>query len=399
MSQAFLKVKKGLSFPPQTSYPADPQESDIIYRGDLGQTQIYTAGQWTNLVASGAGGVIQITLVESTLTTLPTGANVNIDNIAVANNNLVLFTNLSSGGNEVYKVSGVGTALVWTAQSLFNASVTPTSGAFLYVQTGDAYGLTMLAFNGTVWGPFLPSESFYTLGENVTANDLVYISVGNAAGDTGRNAGMIYRILPTNRWRCSPIGFVKKAQNSGNLAKVFNAGVMTVSAAAAGAVGLDAYATSYNTFTQYPIVESSTWISFNVPVGKFISTTKIQYNLLPALRVERVNYVITPSNTAISIGDLGTLLAISDSLNGIVIDYTLKVTNGSAVKLKQHGRFEAFYNVDTTTWFWSQTFIGDNCLVTLTVDPATNSLFATAPTASVASGTIVLSLPKPTQIV
>lgn len=103
--------------------------------------------------ASGSGSLTQVTFVDPTSTTLPAGASLTVDGVAAANGDTVLFTNLGSGNNEIYKIAGVGTSITWTAQNSFNGSVTPSSGATVIATKGTSFAAQIGRYNGntTAW--------------------------------------------------------------------------------------------------------------------------------------------------------------------------------------------------------------------------------------------------------
>lgn len=103
-------------------------------------------------VGSGSGGgagTIKAKYLDPVSTILPTGVAVTIDGQSGVNGDLVLFTNLSSGNNQVYKLGGVGVSLTWTAQRVFNSQLTPTDGDSVRIQSGDAFHDQLAVFNGT----------------------------------------------------------------------------------------------------------------------------------------------------------------------------------------------------------------------------------------------------------
>lgn len=139
--------------------------------------------QW--IPVSGSGGSVKATFLDPISTTLPTGSSVTIDGVAGANDDLVLFTNLSSGNNIVYKLSGVGTSISWSPELLFNGSSSPSSGDSVRVIKGNAFAQQLAVFNGTnfkvndvvryfdgVSGNFWEQSSIKTstLADNTTGN-------------------------------------------------------------------------------------------------------------------------------------------------------------------------------------------------------------------------------------
>lgn len=109
-------------------------------------------GQSVRLGQSGSGsGIQKVNYHDPISTTLPTGASVTIDGTSGVNGDLVLYSNLSSGNNEIYQLGGVGTSITWTAQSAFAGSVTPTASDMVVVSAGTGFAQTVGIFNGTNW--------------------------------------------------------------------------------------------------------------------------------------------------------------------------------------------------------------------------------------------------------
>jgi len=63
-----------------------------------------------------------------------------------------LFTNLSSGNNEIYLANGVGTNITsWTAQYSFHGSQSPSNGDMVYVLKGNSFENQLGKFDSTFW--------------------------------------------------------------------------------------------------------------------------------------------------------------------------------------------------------------------------------------------------------
>lgn len=106
----------------------------------------------SDMAGSGSGsGSIHVTLYDLVNTTLPSGTGATIDGVAVSNNDSVLFTNLSSGNNRVYKVTGVGVSLVWTVQAVFSGGVDPSIAESVVVEKGTSFALQAGIFDGTTF--------------------------------------------------------------------------------------------------------------------------------------------------------------------------------------------------------------------------------------------------------
>lgn len=115
--------------------------------------QVLSEGYVGKLGASGSGSnAVLADLYDPLSTTLPTGVSAIVDGISVVDGDEVLFSNLSSNNNRIYKVSGVGISLVWTAQRPFrNNSFTPTDGEIVRIQRGDFFADQGALFDGTTF--------------------------------------------------------------------------------------------------------------------------------------------------------------------------------------------------------------------------------------------------------
>lgn len=114
--------------------------------------QFVTEGQVFRIGASGAGGSggFKVTAYDPVNTTLPTGSSVIVDGVTLVNGDMVLYTNLLSGNNQVYKVSGVGTSIAWTAVRAFeNGAYTPADGDRVIVKTGTIFGDQTAIWDGS----------------------------------------------------------------------------------------------------------------------------------------------------------------------------------------------------------------------------------------------------------
>ena len=114
--------------------------------------QLIAEGQSVRLGQSGSGsGAIKVSSFDPISATLPSGTSVTTDGVANVNGDTVLFTNLSSGNNEVYTLSGVGTSLVWTPFRAFNGQLAPTTGDQVVITKGIGFANTVGEFNGTTF--------------------------------------------------------------------------------------------------------------------------------------------------------------------------------------------------------------------------------------------------------
>lgn len=98
---------------------------------------------------SGSGKTIKVAYLDPISTVLPSGTSVTVDGQSGVDDDLVLFTNLLTGNNRIYKLSGVGSSIVWTPQRSFSSQFDPADGDSVRVQAGDAFKDQLAVFNGT----------------------------------------------------------------------------------------------------------------------------------------------------------------------------------------------------------------------------------------------------------
>jgi len=90
----------------------------------------------------GSGGLISVRAADFTTTALPIGAALTVDGVIIANEDMILYGNAAL--NRIYKVTGIGTSLVFEEVGIFsNGNVIPQDGN----QVGVADGLV----NDVVW--------------------------------------------------------------------------------------------------------------------------------------------------------------------------------------------------------------------------------------------------------
>ena len=148
--------------------------------------QVLETGQSVRLGASGGGGtgLTKVDFLDPISTVLPTGTSVVIDGVTGLDGDLVLYTNLSSGNNRVYELSGVGASLVWTAVRAFDNQFDPTDGDVVIVRQGDAFKEQISIFDGINW----KVNDVVRLFDGVSANFWEFSSIKSATlnnNDTG----------------------------------------------------------------------------------------------------------------------------------------------------------------------------------------------------------------------
>lgn len=108
-------------------------------------------GRSVRIGEGGSGGTTRVDLYDPVTTTLPSGASFTIDGVNLTNGKTVLFSNLSSGNNRVYKAAGVGSGITWTQQSVFSTGAVPIVGDDVIVNLGTGFGLARGIFDGTTF--------------------------------------------------------------------------------------------------------------------------------------------------------------------------------------------------------------------------------------------------------
>jgi len=99
----------------------------------------YVGSKGSAILASPGIPIVQS--IDSTVTALPTGTSFSTDDgYTVVDGSWVVFTNLLSGSNKIYQVSGVGSSLQWIEVFAFQGSTNPKSGNFLTITQGTSAG-------------------------------------------------------------------------------------------------------------------------------------------------------------------------------------------------------------------------------------------------------------------
>lgn len=120
-------------------------------------------------------GQIKATFYDPVSTVLPSGFTAIIDGVSIANGDTVLFSNLTSGNNQIYIVSGVGTGIVFTATNPYSGSATPTDGDSVRILKGNGFADQLAVFNGTTFKVndvvrFFNGTDYWELNSQQTAN-------------------------------------------------------------------------------------------------------------------------------------------------------------------------------------------------------------------------------------
>jgi hypothetical protein len=112
--------------------------------------QVMSPSQTVRLGAMGSfDSNVKSKYLDPISTTLPTGTSYTADGVATVNGDHILFTNLSSGNNSIYEISGVGTAIAFTQLRAFKSGFTPADGDTVRITAGDAFQEQLAIFDGT----------------------------------------------------------------------------------------------------------------------------------------------------------------------------------------------------------------------------------------------------------
>lgn len=134
---------------PKPNISGDTPLGAIQVRNNAGNIEVVSIRRLGIGSGSGSGKSIKVDYMDPISTVLPSGPTVTIDGQAGVDDDLVLFTNLLTGNNRIYKLSGVGSSIVWTPQRSFSSQFDPTDGDSVRIQTGDAFQDQLAVFNGT----------------------------------------------------------------------------------------------------------------------------------------------------------------------------------------------------------------------------------------------------------
>jgi hypothetical protein len=130
--------------------PTNADQGDIYYNTTELRFKYYDGTQWRAI--GGGGGLIRVRLYDPVSTVLPTGNPVTLDGVNVQAGNLVLFSNLTSNNNRIYKANGTGQNITsWTAQPIFANGLNCVDGEAVIVTEGNSFADQIGKFDGTDW--------------------------------------------------------------------------------------------------------------------------------------------------------------------------------------------------------------------------------------------------------
>ena len=206
-----------------------------------------------------------------------------------------------------------------------------------------------------------------TAGENISANDQVYISTGTG-NDSARTAGRIYKADALNDDRADVLGFAPKAITSGAIGEVQTSGnLVGFSGLTAGKV----YYTSASTpglITATPPSANGQWI---IPSALAVSASEIVINPVASassIYITDTETIFTIANNQSSASDITGLLIDPISTRSFIIDYIIyRQTDTGSSAVAQAGQLRGVYNTQSSTWFMSDDYSGQNSGVVFSI--------------------------------
>jgi hypothetical protein len=269
-----------------------------------------------------------------------------------------VLTVVNATGNDVDILNNVGVAseriLTGTDDDI---TLAPDAALLLkYDVTSDKYRV----IGGTGSGSVVIKA---IAGENLSAREAVYLSVGAA---DSRNAGEAYKLDSSNDNRIEYVGLVKSTVTAGQTAKIITGGVVK------GFVGLSVGVPVYldtltpGAFTQTEPTTSQRWI---IRLGIAISSTQVmilQDQGMTAFFNEEVQANVSIANNQVSLDNVSNLVFDGAVAKKFIVDYGL-YRSTDTTSLAQAGRLRGVYNEDAAEWYLSDDYSGQNAGVTFSI--------------------------------
>ncbi len=117
------------------SAPASGRDK-LYFKSD---DKLYRMDASGNELAVDTVGSVKADLYDPLSTTLPTTAPLTLDGVVVVSGHFVLFSNLSSGNNRVYKATVTGFVVSWQAQSVYTNGANPSQGEEIRIRYGTGF--------------------------------------------------------------------------------------------------------------------------------------------------------------------------------------------------------------------------------------------------------------------
>lgn len=209
-----------------------------------------------------------------------------------------------------------------------------------------------------------------TAGENISINDLVYISTGTG-NDSARTAGRIYKVDASNDDRVEVLGFAPKAITSGNIGEVQTSGNLKGFSGLTPGKVYYASASTPGAITLTPPSTNGQWV-----VAVCLASTATEVVINPVSSASAI-YVVdgdtsfTIANNQSSAADVTSLLFDGVATRSFILDYSIyRQTDTASSALAQVGQLRGVYNTQSSTWLMSDDFSGQNSGVTFSIQPS-----------------------------
>lgn len=204
-------------------------------------------------------------------------------------------------------------------------------------------------------------------GENLSARDAVYLSVG--AADGGRIAGRAYKLQANDDNRIEYVGLVADTVLAGAAVEITTAGV--VESFTGLSVGEPVYLApdTAGAFTQIDPDDPTFFNRWVIRLGTAVSDTLVLVNpdqASSAFFQSAVQADILIANNQVAPANLTNLVFDGETTNNFRVGYTL-TRSSSLESYAQTGELRGVYNTVTNTWFMSDNFTGENAGVSFTI--------------------------------
>lgn len=209
-----------------------------------------------------------------------------------------------------------------------------------------------------------------TAGENISARDLVYISTGTG-NDSGRTAGRVYKVDASNDDRVEVLGFATKAITSGAIGEVQVSGNLKGFSGLTPGKVYYASASTPGAITLTPPSTNGQWV-----VAVCLASTATEIVINPVSSASAI-YVVdgdtsfTIANNQSSAASVTSLLIDGVSTRSFILDYSIyRQTDTALSAVAQVGQLRGVYNTQSSTWFMSDDYSGQNSGVTFSIQPS-----------------------------
>lgn len=204
-------------------------------------------------------------------------------------------------------------------------------------------------------------------GEDLVVGDYVYISNGTG-NDSGRNAGQAYKVDVTNDDRIEAIGFVSAAGLSGTEVEITVDGIIDTYVGLSYGKMYFADPSTPGAITVTPPSTNNIWA---ISVGVAISDTELLINQTASASAQYIQDSETEFTIAnnVAVATNVTDLLFDGALNrAFMLDYSIyRQTDTASSAVAQVGQLRGVYNTQSTTWYLSDDFAGQNAGVTFSI--------------------------------